>query len=102
MSGFQVGLCSCCEAGTLPCLLVFCCGCSCVPYAQAMVQQDSSKNCVLEGVKAMCFCCSCQRGEFREKYGIEGGFVGDLLTTWCCYCCAGLQMLGESNKRGGQ
>jgi len=35
------------------------------------------------------------RGTARNKKGIEGGIASDFLATWCCPCCAVIQMKRE-------
>ena len=32
-----------------------------------------------------------QRGQMRQKHGIEGGAVGDFFMAFCCTCCAIVQ-----------
>jgi Cys-rich protein (TIGR01571 family) len=40
--------------------------------------------------------------QVREQKNIEGGFVADCLTIWCCYCCALVQEAQEVNAMGSQ
>ena len=104
MSGksFDSGLCNCCGAGPLGCLIC-CLGPECILYGCAMSTMDpANKSCFIESVKAFFCCCSCQRTEMREKYGIEGSPAGDCVTGLCCYCCAGIQMWAQAKKETGQ
>jgi len=46
-------------------------------------------------------CCMVSiRGKIREKYGIEGGFMGDLLAAWCCSLCAISQQTRQLRLKG--
>ena len=102
MSGqWQSGLCNCCGGGAIPCLICLC-GFNCVNYGMAMNKMDDSKNCVVESIKAIFCCCSCQRGEMREAYGIGGDGCNDFMCGWCCYACVGVQMHAEALKQNGE
>lgn len=35
------------------------------------------------------------RQKVREQQGIDGGFGGDCITTWCCGCCSISQVARE-------
>lgn len=37
----------------------------------------------------------------REKYGLEGSCMEDLLRAWCCGCCSLIQQDKEAEHREG-
>lgn len=40
-----------------------------------------------------------QRVAIRQKYNLQGDFVTDFLTSWCCACCSVIQQEKESELR---
>lgn len=61
------------------------------------VAEKVGKSCPLYGlslfVPVLGEICLCMlRGDVRHKHNIEGGPVGDFMTTICCGCCALIQM----------
>lgn len=47
----------------------------------------------------VCIGGAINRGKIRDHFGIEGGFVGDCFTWWCCGACAGCQEYREVKRR---
>jgi len=47
-------------------------------------------------VHAVCPCVL----QVRDQKGIEGGFIGDLITVCCCYCCTVVQEAQEVQAIG--
>jgi Cys-rich protein (TIGR01571 family) len=49
-----------------------------------------------------CLACvggAINRGKIRERFGIGGDFINDLLIWWCCGPCAACQEYREVQKR---
>lgn len=42
-----------------------------------------------------------QRAEIRKRFGLQGDFVTDLLTSCCCGCCSLVQQEKEVEQREG-
>lgn len=87
---WKSGLFSCFDGGCGTCLYGCCCpGCA---AATARNNYDGSN---------WCFNCTCVGlvGNYnivREGKGIEGGCLGDVLTTVCCTPCAAVRLLQET------
>jgi len=48
-------------------------------------------------------CCAVSvRKQIREKYGFEGGMVGDILALWCCSLCAISQQTRQLALKGAK
>jgi len=48
-------------------------------------------------------CCIVKtRGDMREKYGIEGSLVVDILSVWCCAICAISQQTRQLDIKGAK
>jgi len=70
-----------------------CCPC----ISMGHVAEKVGKSCVLYGLSLFVpilgqICLCTLRGDVRHKHNIEGGVVGDCLSTWVCGCCALIQM----------
>ena len=56
--------------------------------------EDFGESCCLVGL-AYCKCCVAigplMRWRIRELKNIKGSMMRDILTTWCCSCCALIQ-----------
>jgi Cys-rich protein (TIGR01571 family) len=48
------------------------------------------------------YCLISVRGRIREKYGIEGSLVNDLLAICCCPLCAMIQSARQVKMQPGQ
>jgi len=99
MAQFQQGLFSCCSDLPVCCLGYF------LPcYTVGKVAESAGDDCLLCGILVLTPASICSRtvirGKVREKYGIEGGTVGDFCTHLCCGCCAVIQEASEVMKRG--
>ena len=75
-------------------------------YTAGKNAETVGENCLLCGLVllvplANIFFPATIRQKIREQKGIEGGFVGDLLTHFCCGCCAITQEAQEMNSLGG-
>lgn len=75
-------------------------------YTAGKIGEAVGESCLMCGLVQLVplanIICSAQlRGKVREQKGIEGGFVGDLLSVWCCYCCALTQSANEIGALGG-
>lgn len=89
------------------------CFCPCVTFGKT--HHRLRKSPTLEGyspINASCLgfgflhCCAInifmnvlQRHELRTKYNLQGDFVTDCLTTWCCVCCNLIQTEKEAEYR---
>ena len=79
----------CCVSFMLTCFLG--CGCLCVTPPLAFI--DLKLTCVGDRWTMK------QRGQVREKYGIEGSGCGDCCTAFWCPCCAMVQNDKEVRTR---
>jgi len=83
-------------------LLVSCfCGLCQLAQQKATVE---SHNCGIGDFIPVCLCGICcavsVRGKIREKYGIEGSVLTDLLAAWCCGLCALSQQTRQLRLKG--
>ncbi|KAI1616702.1 PLAC8 family-domain-containing protein [Exophiala viscosa] len=101
------GLFDCCSPVDTCCLG---CWCPCILYGKTYAREHGDPD--ASGVNtscmawyaASCFGAACilqfmNRGQIREKYGIEGGSFGDFCASWCCGCCTLIQEDKESIVR---
>ena len=58
---------------------------------------DCCFNCLLSTF-CYCFVSPCWRGNIRDANGIDGGFVSDCLTMFCCASCAVCQMHHQAKQ----
>jgi Cys-rich protein (TIGR01571 family) len=98
------------------CWMACCCPCILHGYtAQRLDPQkgndESKHDCCNGDCGVFCLASSCgfgwimtmmRRTEIRNKYGIEGGALGDCCFSCCCNCCAELQMSKEVKQRNEQ
>jgi len=57
--------------------------------------------CVLSLIPVVdCFAFASLRGKVREQKGIDGGFIGDLMVSWCCPVCLLCQAAQEVSAFG--
>lgn len=100
MSRWDTSLFSCFENG-----MVFVATCFCLP-CQLAYQKSAVNNqrCEFKACLPFLFCpCCCGvvvRSDIREKYGFPGTFCGDLLTLFCCPCCAVSQQSRQLDLKG--
>ncbi|KAJ2988409.1 hypothetical protein HDV02_005601 [Globomyces sp. JEL0801] len=82
--------------------------CPCVVYGQNQAALQNGDGCFMSGLLYTCAAGfgfhSCMgaygRGIVRKDRGIDGGFVGDCLSHYCCYPCALTQEHAELVKAG--
>ncbi|GAB1603073.1 cell number regulator 7-like [Argonauta hians] len=63
-------------------------------YTAGKNAEATGKSCLLYGLFYIFFPCiegGITRQAIREQKGIAGSFVGDILTHFCCSCCALIQ-----------
>ena len=101
-----IGPCGCCDNGFGNCLQMFCC----LPchYGKAMDKAQFSGG-FLPNCCCMLFPCGlclavANRGNIRQKYGIQGGnVITDCIET-CCVCiyCEPCRSIQEIQRREGE
>lgn len=74
-------------------------------YTAGKVAESVGESCLMCALVmfvpiANIICRAQIRGKVRESKNIEGGFVGDLLSAWCCACCALVQEANETGALG--
>jgi len=102
MAEWQHGLFGCFDNFSV-CIITYFVPC----YTAGKVAETVGDSCLLCGLVQMVPLANLifgviLRGKVRDQKGIEGGMVGDLLSVWCCYCCAWVQAAQETNAMGGQ
>ena len=80
---WKVGLFSCYEDPRL-CIYAFCVPC----YVVGRNAQDLGDDCLLYGIAGCGGCDTTMRWRIREKHGIPGSMLMDLLTHTVCWRCA--------------
>ena len=90
------GACDCCGDCEIVCEV---CWCPCLSQ-KAIAEhlgEDEQVYC-LASLASICFfqpglaiIAMIQRGQLRQKHGIEGGALGDFMMAFCCTCCAIVQ-----------
>ena len=98
---WQHGLCGCFDNFGV-CIITYFVPC----YTFGKNAEAVGENCVLCALAMFVpllnlICGATIRGKVREQKGIEGGFCGDLMTTWCCFLCSQVQIAQEMNSMGG-
>lgn len=90
MAQFQHGLCGCFDDIGL-CLITYFVPC----YTAGKNAEAMGENCLLYGIAGITcvlpFTNGMIRQKVREKYGIEGSFINDIICHWCCTLCALVQ-----------
>jgi Cys-rich protein (TIGR01571 family) len=100
MPEFQHGLCGCFD-NCMICIVTYLVPC----YTAGKIGEKVGESCVVCGL-VQCvpllnlICVANLRQKVREQKGIDGSFVGDLLVSWCCYCCALSQVAQEVQAFG--
>lgn len=74
-------------------------------YTQGRVAEKVGDDCLTCGLIQLVpianwYFAATIRGKVRAQKNIEGSFVMDCLTIWCCYCCAITQEAQEVNALG--
>jgi len=99
MADFTNGICGCTNNCGL-CLLGYFCPC----YLTGKVAESVGKNCLLFGLLAITPIRLCSnallRQAVREKYGIDGSIVSDVVCGCCCSLCASVQEGNEVVIKG--
>ena len=89
---FRHGLFDCC-GNCGDCLFAYCLG-PCYAYVAAQAAGEDTCTSIMQCFcYPMCLCCL--RSNVRAKRGIDGGCLGDFMVTWCCPCCAVIQIKRE-------
>ena len=100
MSDWDTGIFDC-FSDIKVCLLSWLCGTCQVAQQKATVE---GHDCGI-GDLIMVWCCGicCQvsvRGKIREKYGIDGSLVGDIVFSLCCMICSISQQTRQLDMKG--
>jgi len=83
------------------CLLSWICGTCQVAQQKATVEGHDCGIGDLIPVLCCPLCCMISvRGKIREKYGIEGSLVSDILCAWGCAICAVTQQTRQLEAKG--
>ncbi|KAL7939393.1 PLAC8 family domain-containing protein [Trichoderma chlorosporum] len=103
------GLFDCCSPGGL-CFLTTCC--PCITYGKVQHRMKHGNlddysccnfSCVIFACLAhcglQCIPTTMQRGDIREKHGLEGGCFGDFCKSCWCNCCVLIQSEKELEQR---
>lgn len=101
MGHFHEELCGC-FSDIKSCLWVWC-----VPGGVCCVQAVATDRATQSGAFVPCILvallgpigAAINRGKIRERYGIEGSFVGDCCTWMWCAACAACQEYRETQRR---
>eukprot|EP01090_Pellita_catalonica_P003984 TRINITY_DN1372_c0_g1_i1.p1 TRINITY_DN1372_c0_g1~~TRINITY_DN1372_c0_g1_i1.p1 ORF type:complete len:121 (-),score=4.00 TRINITY_DN1372_c0_g1_i1:70-432(-) len=105
MSEWNEGLCGC-FSDLESCFCSWCCPCVQIGRNYEAIGEGECLTCAIIFVAIECFTgLAClhhmvERGKVRDKYGIEGSPVMDLLCAWCCSCCSLAQEAREIKSRG--
>eukprot|EP01132_Coremiostelium_polycephalum_P009705 gene9705-11919_t len=101
MSGdWEHGLCSCCEDMRVCCISFL------WPNLQLLQQRVTVEGKECDFLDCLCVhclfpCAACAtRAAIREKHGIEGSLVMDILSVWCCPLCAITQQTRQLQAKG--
>ena len=98
---WQHGLFGCFDNFTV-CIITYIVPC----YTAGKTAESVGDSCLLCGLMG-CFpfvdfvSAAMIRGKVRDQKGIEGGFLSDLILSFCCYCCVLAQAAQEVNALGG-
>merc|ERR1712168_106905 len=101
MVEFQNGLFGCFNNCTL-CIITYFVPC----YVHGKTAEAVGEDCLKCGLVLMVplaniYCLAKTRGKIREQKNIEGSFVKDCLSSWCCFFCTLVQSANEVNALGG-
>eukprot|EP00116_Pleurobrachia_bachei_P015069 sb/3475331/ len=96
------GLCSCLDDIGLCCITIFV---PCLTFGQTA--EMLGDDCLMAGVASMVpllnlYCFLTVRGRVREKFGIEGSVINDLLMICCCPQLSLIQMARQARLQPGQ
>jgi len=99
---WNYGLFSCLDEIGLCCMT---CIVPCVTFGN--LAEAMGEDCMMYGAATMVpllnfYCFVTMRGRVREKYGIEGSLVNDILSIWCCGICALVQTARQAKIQPGQ
>eukprot|EP00918_Siedleckia_nematoides_P049213 GHVU01107907.1.p1 GENE.GHVU01107907.1~~GHVU01107907.1.p1 ORF type:complete len:111 (+),score=14.34 GHVU01107907.1:99-431(+) len=99
---WQHGLCGCFDNFTV-CIITYVFPC----YTAGKTGEAVGDSCLVCGLLACVpfvdfVAAAMIRGKVREQKQIEGGFLGDLVLSFCCYCCVLAQSAQEVNAMGNQ
>lgn len=91
-----------CSSDIKSCLIV-----ACLPCGGAIAQGLAVKNATGEGfivpycmtILLACIGAAINRGQIRNKYNLEGGFINDFCYHMWCHHCASCQEYREVNVR---
>ena len=100
MADFTNGICGCFNNCGIT-VMTYACPC----YISGKTAESVGKSCAVFGLLSLCppigtVTDAMVRGAVREKYNIDGSFIGDLLCHCCCPCCAIVQNAAEVTARG--
>jgi len=100
-NNWQNGIFGCCSDIGQCCFAYFCPCIVAGKNAEAM-----GENCCLYGFLSTLGCIglftqSTIRQKIRERYGIEGSFINDIMCYCCCPLCALVQEANEIKAHGG-
>jgi len=74
-----------------------------VAYQKAAIE---GHECAIADFIPVFFCSLCcmvkVRGQIREKYGIDGTLLNDILMSWCCGICAVAQQTRQLDMKGAK
>jgi len=98
-------LCGCLNDAHICCYGCWCC---CCLYGQNAAKIDNHSTCLthccayslMSLIGCCCFIHAVERGQLREKYGLEEHVCGDCFITCCCAPCAICQEAREIKTRG--
>eukprot|EP00892_Ulva_mutabilis_P001160 jgi/Ulvmu1/11044/UM007_0226.1 len=107
-NGFSSGLFGCFDDANT-CCISFCCPC----HAHGLICHDISgeywihclswlvcASCPPEGLHPLLFLGTFTRIRLRDKYGLRGSVLEDVLVHLCCHCCATAQELRHVEHAG--
>ncbi|KAK4238321.1 PLAC8 family-domain-containing protein [Achaetomium macrosporum] len=106
---WQDGLCSFCDGGH--CMMGCFCPCILVNKTHELLEDPHKQDpsgcggvgcgwCLLNMCGGWGFIVGLmQRNKIRDKYRIEGGICGDIMTNLCCPCCSVIQQYKEVEMR---
>jgi Cys-rich protein (TIGR01571 family) len=82
-----------CFGSTSDCLIGYCC-----PWIHAYIANQAAGEDQVMGF-LQCFfyplLVPILRNKVRETKGIDGSFIEDVITGWCCPCCSTIQVKRE-------
>jgi Cys-rich protein (TIGR01571 family) len=100
MPEFQQGLFGC-FSNCCVCVITYFAPC----YTEGKIAEKVGESCLLHGCLifvpvANIICGAMIREKVRQNKGIDGTFVKDCLTIWCCFACALCQEANEVDALG--